>query len=155
MKKALPFLITLLSGAAFFIPHQKSENSCLFYFQNKCYTCDEEDVFFVGLPENCRLCSNKKEKYIESDNKTFWGCLPETFDEENNEITHLPQLDNQSDCPKNYPLKDILGHCYTCQTEQAVQIDGFDYSGCQGKRYLTKFRNSSKSSLNVSSIATG
>ena len=141
MKKALPFILTLMAGIGFFITSKQTNNSCLFYHQNKCYRETEKDIFFVGLPENCQPFKNKNSQYLEWGDLSIWACLPENQDEE--DIIPSPPVQNNL-CPKDYPLMDVLGHCYSCNTEQAVQVAGFDYSVCLGKRYLTKFRNSSK-----------
>ena len=143
MKKALPFVLTLLAGIVFFTV-SKTNNSCLFYHQNKCYNHDEKDIFFVGLPENCQVFKNKNSQYLEWGDLSIWACLPDNMGEED---IAPPVPQKNSFCPKGYPLMDIVGNCYSCQTKQAVQLGSFDYSVCLGKRYLTKFRNSSKSNL--------
>lgn len=144
MKKALPFILTLMAGIGFFITSKQTNTSCLFYHQNKCYRENEKDIFFVGLPENCQVFKNKKVQYLEWGDLSIWACLAENQTEE---AIETPTPVKNSLCPKDYPLMDVLGHCYSCNTEKAVQVAGFDYSVCQGKRYLTKFRNSSKSNL--------
>ncbi len=139
MKKKIIFLFGFLSllGVGYLWVIQKGK--CLFYSQGKCYTCQEEADFLVGLPENCSLCANRFTQYTEYDSLGLWTCSTHK-----DEIT-LPLSIQNKNCPKEAPLKDILGHCYPCATQQPVRLHHSKENVCLGKRYLTEFRLSEKS----------
>ncbi len=141
MKSYIPFSIAIILGMGTWSWHSVDEKNCLFLYQTHCYTCDEEDIFFVGTPENCAVCPHRISHYVDWDGKSIWGCtknIEKDFE--------LPQVSTNV-CPRNYPLKDILGHCYKCTASDAVQINNNTEMTCQGKRYITNYRNSKKSIL--------
>lgn len=145
MKKYIALLVSfliLLSGVFLWFQHQDNR---LFYFQGKYYTCDEPTEFWVGLPENCTLCPNRYAQYYGDDLFPIWACLPYVPEEE--VVPNLPEPDFQpkSTCPKERPLRDILGHCYPCNTHQPVRLLNNNDTTCSGKRYLTEHRLSEKS----------
>ena len=142
MKPYIPFGLILCMGAVLCSWRYISRKDCLFYIHDYCYTCDEKEIFFVGLPENCTVCPNKQARYVNWNGKSIWACSSDITDEE----IEFQDLQNPP-CPKERSLRDILGHCYTCDTPESVQIAETDGNNCSGKRYLTRYRNSKKSNL--------
>lgn len=144
MKPYLPFSLMIGIGLGIVLWHFQSKDSCLFRFKERCYTCDEQEIFFVSTPENCSVCYDRKTVYTDWNGKSIWACLPPE-QSESDEI-EFPDFVSDTSCSKEKPLKDILGHCYSCDTALPVQIKGLK-NLCIGKRYLTHYRNSEKSSF--------
>ena len=144
MKHYIPFITVIGAGLGVCLWRTLHSNHCLFTFQDHCYTCNEYEPYFVGLPENCTICANKQTKYYDWEGKSIWACL-NAQSSEDKEIFYTESINNIP-CPKDYPLRDILGHCYSCNTIEPVQIQD-SKNICQGKRYLTRYRNSEKSNF--------
>lgn len=143
MKHYIPFTVAIGVGLGISLWPLLSQNDCLFTFQGHCYTCDDQETFFVGLPENCAVCPNRHTQYINWDGKSIWACLKSPIAEDD-EIEFQESVPDTS-CPKEKPLQDILGHCYDCHSPEPVQISDSKENICIGKRYLTRYRNSEKS----------
>ncbi len=125
----------------------KNHNPCLFIEKGRCYTCKTPTEFWVGLPENCQLCPNRYAQYVGDDLFPIWDCLPFVPTEETQPSIPMPSLNASHPCPKEKPLKDVVGHCYSCGTKQPVRVFDSHDSVCMGKRYLTEHRLSEKSNL--------
>ena len=107
---------------------------CDFYRGEKCITCSFEPGFPVGYKENCTKCENKTNYYIEEGLISAWLCLPKD--------TPLPEEAvierGTKPCPKSAPLKDVVGNCYACDTEEPIRLlpTTNKIIPCQKNRYL-------------------
>ena len=145
MKHYIPFALMIGTGIGIYFGYLIHQDECLFTYQNRCYTCQDENVFFVGTPENCTICSQRQAQYTDWDGKSIWACLNTSNLEDEN--IEFPEKIFDIPCPKAKPLRDILGHCYDCNTKEPVQILNNGKNICPGKRYLTRYRKSEKSNL--------
>ena len=117
-------------GYFYYIQEQKK---CPFFRDNTCILCSDTTIFSTGYKENCEKCANRTAYYIEGGLIPAWSCVPSSV---------KPNTDMQIEksvipCPKYRPLKDIVGNCYTCDTDEPVHL--FFSSTpvpCQGTRYL-------------------
>ena len=112
---------------------QVERAKCLFYRQGQCVTCEDAQMWPVGYRENC-ACKNRKAYYIDEGFFPAWQCL---VDENQEEMLELPPISLSTQaCPPHHPLKDILGNCYACDTQQPVRISHVERGAmCGQSRY--------------------
>lgn len=145
MKHCIPFIVIMAMGLGIALWQLSSQDNCLFTFQDHCYTCDDTERFFVGLPENCTVCPNRQAKYTNWEGKSIWACL-KTSVLQDEEIEFQESI-SETACPPQKNLQDILEHCYDCHNPEPIQLSDGKKNICPGKRYLTRYRNSEKSHL--------
>ena len=106
---------------------------CDFYRNGECISCITNQDFPVGYKENCEKCEHKKAYYVEGGLVSAWLCLDET-----KEPPVTPDFEKDiTPCPSSRPLKDIVGNCYSCNTEEPVHLLHAGKSlPCQDTRYI-------------------
>lgn len=68
----------------------------------QCFSCDEP--LSIQDAKNCDICQEKRTKiHIEDENGSVDYCA-------------------LSNCPKEKPLRDIMGNCYSCNTEDDILV---------------------------------
>ena len=112
----------------------RAQKPCDFFRNNQCLLCAEETDFPTGYKENCEKCPNRKAYYIEGGLIPAWSCILETAQPN----LEKPIEKSVTPCPKSRPLKDIVGNCHTCATDEPVHLFlTFNQNiPCHGSRYL-------------------
>ena len=116
------FAALLLScwGSYLFLRQEKSAK-CDFFRDGQCLMCETQIPILVGYKENCEKCPNRVATYIEDGVVPSWLCQIQS--EEQNGVPHPPLLKRGSTkCPKQRPLKDAVGNCHACDTEDILRV---------------------------------
>ena len=112
----------------------KPTPQCDFFRAGQCLICAFDQAFPVGYKENCEKCSDRTAYYIEGGIIPAWLCAPQ-----NTEISEDVIIErNNTRCPKSRLLKDLVGNCYSCDTEEIVRLLPSISKNlpCQNERYL-------------------
>ena len=137
MKKGIAiifFVVLILScwGGYWFLHQDVSQ--CDFFRDGHCLMCDSKVPFLVGYKENCERCANRSAEYIEDGVVPSWLCRIQS----GKSVGSLKPLIKRGNkkCPKERPLKDVVGNCYSCNVEDIVRVgsDGSEVCGLQ--RYV-------------------
>ncbi len=117
-----------------FMYHLHTMPKCDFFRGKTCITCAFEQEFPVGYKENCNKCPNKTAYYLEGGLTHAWLCLPKEKPLAEEALIER----NNTPCPRSAPLKDAVGNCYACNSEEPVRLlsDTSKHFPCQNKRYL-------------------
>ncbi|MBQ4472425.1 MAG: hypothetical protein II942_04205 [Alphaproteobacteria bacterium] len=128
-------LITgVLIGVGAYYGWQKRIQTCDFYRNGKCFSCQDVNEIPVGYKENCTFCANRQAAYVSEGLVPAWQCLVKVENEEEQEVPDVRV--GKADCPEVRPLKDIVGNCYVCGTPEPVRLSDLDkMAPCVTQRY--------------------
>ena len=153
MKKRLVWIIggiILIAFISFEVFQIRSffRQRCPFYRQGKCIACSDSVDIPVGLKENCNRCPTRTAVYIGDGTVPAWIC--QSVDAYTRiSGSEMKSVDMPSmPCPDDRPLKDLVGNCYACNTQEPVRVAHWSRAKmCLGKRYFTPHILSEKSVL--------
>lgn len=132
MRICFVFVPLLIAGTYVWLNFQK-EAPCDFFRDEQCLLCDSNEVIPVGYKENCLRCRNRSAYYVADGLIPAWLCVLTQKDEP--EV--LPELQrSRTLCPSNRPLKDVVGNCYACDTDEFVRVGQGMEEVCGFQRYL-------------------
>ena len=101
---------------------EASIEHCAFYREGKCLSCDETEAIPVGYKENCDQCPNRVAIYVAEGFVSAWQCVLSENGTSEMLGTSMPVEISQKKCPQERPLQDIVGNCYSCESEEPVRI---------------------------------
>lgn len=137
MKKSIGLLIglILILFCGMIYHHFYKISKCDFFRDGKCLMCDGPESFPVGYKDNCEKCSERTAYYVDEGLFPAWFCAVKLKEKENvSEVKYIVR--SNDDCPFNRPLKDVVGNCYSCETEENVLVGPREEeSVCREKRY--------------------
>ena len=124
------------------------QHKCAFYRHGQCLSCIEPIDIPVGLQENCKVCPGRKAIYVGDGIVPAWICQSTDAYTRIDGTKETSANISTKSCPKNKPLKDIVGNCYPCDTTEPVRVADWSLAkACKGKRYFTDYTLSQKSIL--------
>ncbi len=130
------FLCLIAGGVLVYQEYERTlmRQRCPFFKDNICFSCDTPEAIAVGYKEQCALCANRTAYYMDEGALPAWQCLITPSEEQAPKIPPVGR--SKTPCPKDKPLKDILGNCHGCDADIPMRLSCKKAAEiCQQKRY--------------------